>query len=71
MTTNKKILRSLGIALLAIWGIIAYQIVSAIYSGKDEEQMNDEANGDGTLFTEMDQLENLNPNDFTLEEITC
>ncbi|MGD0590136.1 MAG: hypothetical protein ABSA44_04980 [Bacteroidota bacterium] len=37
MKTNKHILRVLVVALLIVWGLIVYQIISAIYFGGDKE----------------------------------
>lgn len=37
MKTNKNILRLLGGVLLIVWGLIVYQIISAIYFGGNEE----------------------------------
>jgi hypothetical protein len=37
MKTNKHILRLLGAAILIIWGLVVYEVISAIYFGRDEE----------------------------------
>ncbi|RPI03034.1 MAG: hypothetical protein EHM64_12980 [Ignavibacteriae bacterium] len=37
MKTNKHILRVLGVALLIVWGLIVYEIISAIYFSGNEE----------------------------------
>jgi len=40
MKTNKNILRLLLIALVIIWGLIVYQIISAVYFSGDDEVGN-------------------------------
>jgi hypothetical protein len=40
MRTNKHILRLLLIALLLVWGIVVYEVISAIYFGGNEETGN-------------------------------
>lgn len=41
MKTNKKIIWLLGTVLVIVWGIIAYQVVAAIYFAGDEEVLGE------------------------------
>ena len=40
MKPNKHILRLLVIVLLIVWGLVVYEIISAIYFGGNEETIN-------------------------------
>jgi hypothetical protein len=58
--TNKKILWILGIALAVIWGAVAFQIISALYSSDDGEvQLNSGLNGTGEKAEQYHYLENV------------
>jgi hypothetical protein len=37
MKTNKHIMRLLGFALLIVWGLVLYEVISAIYFGGEKE----------------------------------
>ncbi len=40
MKPNKYILRLLVVALLIVWGLVVYEVISAIYFGEDKETSN-------------------------------
>jgi hypothetical protein len=61
MKINKKIIWLLATVLVIIWGVIAYQIIAAIYFGGDEEVLSENvmAKSAGTRTVQFLYVENV------------